>query len=108
MFEHICLRSNGNSAKLDQMSYSGFEEKVELGLTGPGSELPVCFPTALELLANHHTLKIATYLAYIGYCIADGNILKHKRNELATVAMSMMAQDVGLDSWKDISRSWLA
>jgi len=46
--------------------------------------------------------KIATYLAYIGYCIADGNILKHKRNELATVAMSMMAQDVGLDSWKDI------
>jgi hypothetical protein len=84
------------------MSYSGYEEKVELGLTGPNAELPVCFPTALELLATHHTLKIATYLAYIGYCIADETIVKHKRNELATVAMSMMAQDVGLDSWKDI------
>jgi hypothetical protein len=84
------------------MSEHSYLKKVQMGLTGPEACLPVCYPTAFDRLSEYE-VKTQTYMAYMGaVAIDETTILKSKKNSLMTVAMDMIAVDVGLDSWRDL------
>lgn len=85
------------------MSEKSYQDKVRKGLTGPGVPLPVCYPTAFDRLSPKE-VSTESYIAYVGFCAIDesAHLTKHRKNSLMTVAMTMIAKDIGLDSWRDL------
>ncbi|NBU33615.1 hypothetical protein EB118_06210 [bacterium] len=85
------------------MSEQSYQDKVRKGLTGPDAPLPVCYPTAFDRLSTNE-VSTESYLAYVGFCAIDesAHLTKHRKNSLMTVAMNMIATDIGLDSWRDL------
>lgn len=84
------------------MSEVSYQAKVRMGLTGPDACLPVCYPTAFDRISGLD-IRTETYIAYIGACAVEESCAsKRNKNRVMSVALNMIATDMGLDSWRDL------